>query len=73
MEIFNFRLVKCANGVEVIDKTLSTPYSLLTPTEMLDYTQVDNDLFVMERLKKKEASKNNTLLHNIKAKIKNKI
>lgn len=30
MEAFNFRIIKTANGAEIIDSTLSTPYSALT-------------------------------------------
>lgn len=33
MEAFNFRIIKTANGAEIIDSTLSTPYSALTPMQ----------------------------------------
>lgn len=40
MEAFNFRIIKTANGAEIIDSTLSTPYNSLTPLQMQDYMNV---------------------------------
>lgn len=48
MEMFNFRIIKCANGVEVIDSTLSTPYNSLTPIQMMEYIETENSLFYMD-------------------------
>lgn len=42
MEAFNFRIIKIANGAEIIDSTLSTPYNSLTPIQMMDYINVEN-------------------------------
>ena len=70
MEMFNFRIIKCANGVEIIDSTLSTPYNSLTPTQMMDYINVEDSLFAMERKNKVNAQKantGNTILHKIKS------
>ena len=53
MEQFNFRIIKTANGAEVIDSTLSTPYSSLTPMQMLDYINVENSLYFAEKRKRR--------------------
>lgn len=65
MEMFNFRIIKCANGAEVIDSTLSTPYNSLTPAQMMDYINVEDSLFTMER--KQKVDTDNTILHRIKS------
>lgn len=65
MEAFNFRIIRTANGAEVIDGTLSTPYNSLTPLQMMDYINVEDSLFTMER--KQKADTDNTILHRIKS------
>lgn len=52
MEAFNFRIIKTANGAEIIDSTLSTPYNSLTPLQMMDYISVENSLYFSERQKR---------------------
>ena len=52
MEAFNFRIIKSANGVEIIDSTLSTPYNSLTPMQMIDYINVENTLYLAEKQNK---------------------
>ena len=52
MEQFNFRIIKSANGVEIIDSTLSTPYNSLTPMQMIDYINVENMLYLAEKQNK---------------------
>ena len=52
MEQFNFRIIKSANGVEIIDSTLSTPYNSLTPMQMIDYINVENTLYLAEKQNK---------------------
>ena len=52
MEAFNFRIIKTANGAEIIDNTLSTPYNSLTPIQMMDYINVENSLYFAERQKR---------------------
>ena len=34
--MFNFRIIACADGTDVIDTRLKTPYSSLTPSQMED-------------------------------------
>ena len=53
-EYFNFRIVKSANGVEVIDRNRITPMSALTPSALSEYKRTENDLYFMDRQKIKE-------------------
>lgn len=64
MEAFNFRIIKTKEGTEVIDTALTTPFSALTPTQMLEYIRVEDSLSFLER-KRKQITKNNKLLHKI--------
>ena len=52
--MFNFRLINTPDGNQVIDITLKTPYSSLTPLQMIEYIEVDNRLAYMERMEKKQ-------------------
>lgn len=52
--MFNFRIIACADGTDVIDTRLKTPYSSLTPSQMEDYIEMDKQLVYMERMKEKE-------------------
>ena len=64
MEAFNFRIIKTKEGTEVIDTNLTTPFSALTPMQMLEYIRVEDSLSFLER-KRKQITKNNKLLHKI--------
>ena len=66
MEAFNFRIIRTANGSEVIDNTLSTPYSSLTPMQMLDYINVENSLYFSERHKKWQKAAEPTIIDKVK-------
>ena len=55
--MFNFRIIYYADGTDVIDTTLKTPYSSLTPAQMEDYIETDKRLAYMEQMKKKECKK----------------
>lgn len=52
--MFNFRIIACADGTDVIDTRLKTPYSSLTHAQMEDYIEMDKKLAYMERMKEKE-------------------
>ena len=52
--MFNFRLINTPDGNQIIDTTLKTPYSSLTPLQMVEYTEVDNRLAYMERMERKQ-------------------
>ena len=51
--MFNFRIIDTADGNQIIDRQLKTPYNALTPTQMVEYTEMDNQLAYMDRLEKK--------------------
>lgn len=51
--MFNFRIIDTADGNQIIDRNLKTPYNALTPSQMVEYTEMDNQLAYMDRLEKK--------------------
>lgn len=51
--MFNFRIIDTADGNQIIDRQLKTPYNTLTPSQMVEYVEMDNQLAYMDRLKKK--------------------
>lgn len=53
-KMFNFRIIPCADGTEIIDMTLETPYESLTPSQMVDYVETDKTLACMERMEEKK-------------------
>lgn len=65
MEAFNFRIIKTANGAEIIDSTLSTPYNSLTPLQMMDYINVENSLYFSERQKRLQKAIEPTIIDKV--------
>lgn len=55
--MFNFRIIACPDGTDIIDTTLKTPYGSLTPSQMEDYIEMDKKPAYMERVKEKERKK----------------
>lgn len=51
--MFNFRIINTPDGNQIIDRTLCTPYEALTPLQMIEYTEVDNQLTYIERMDRK--------------------
>ena len=71
-EYFNFRIVKSANGVEVIDRNRITPIAALTPCALIEYKRTENDLYHMDRQKRKqqrEAERKRKLLYRFMHKV----
>ena len=56
MEIimFDFRIITCADGTEIVDRTLKTPYNALTPLQMVEYMEMDAQIAIADRLERKE-------------------
>ena len=52
--MFNFRLINTPDGNQIIDFTLKTPYSSLTPLHMEEYIEMDNQLEYMKRMERKQ-------------------
>ena len=53
-DYFNFRIMQTAEGVEVIDETLLTPFDALTPVMQIEYMKTENALLQMKRMQKRE-------------------
>lgn len=66
MEAFNFRIIKTANGAEIIDSTLLTPYNSLTPIQMMDYINVENSLYFAERQRRLQKAVEPTIINKVK-------
>ncbi len=54
--MFEFRIIDTPDGNQVIDRRLKTPYSALTPLQMVEYLEMDNRLDYMDRLERKARS-----------------
>ena len=67
--MFNFRIITTADGNQIIDRNLKTPYDALTPTQMMEYMEMDNSLFLYQ-MDQKEGKR---LLWKIVHKILNKM
>lgn len=48
--MFNFRIFTTADGNQIIDRNLKTPYEALTPMQMMEYMEMDNSLAFMDRM-----------------------
>ena len=51
--MFEFRIIETADGNQIIDRSLKTPHSALTPLQMMEYVEMDNQLAFMDRLQRK--------------------
>lgn len=56
-KMFEFRIIETADGNQIIDMNLKTPYSLLTPVQMVEYMEVDTQLSLMARMERKKKAK----------------
>lgn len=52
--MFDFRIISLENGNQIIDSWLKTPYDSLTAVQMQEYIEVDCQLGLMERQKRKK-------------------
>lgn len=55
--MFNFRIINTADGNQIIDRNLKTPYDALTTMQMLEYTELDNQMAFMDRMERKTEQK----------------
>ena len=65
--MFNFRIINLSDGNQVIRRDLKTPYDALTPVQMVEYVEIDVQLTIMDRLKRKaqvEAERRRKLARN---------
>lgn len=52
--MFNFRIINCSDGTQVIDPSLKTPYSALTLDQMQEYMEMDNQIAIIKRIRRRE-------------------
>ena len=52
--MFEFRIIDTADGNQVIDRNLKTPYNALTPLQMVEYVEMDAELALMDAMERKE-------------------
>ena len=50
---FDFKIIECADGIEIIDRRQKTYYSQITPSEMVEYMEMDVQLAIIERIERK--------------------
>ena len=55
--MFDFRIIDTQDGNQIIDRNLKTPYNTLTPLQMLEYMEMDNQLAIMDRIERKARQK----------------
>lgn len=71
--MFDFRIINLPDGNQVIDRTLKTPYEALTPVQMVEYTEMDNNMLRMDRMEQKRSKKEKrsfaTVLANVMSNI----
>ena len=51
--MFDFRIIDTPDGNQIIDTSLKTPCSALTPIQMIEYEEVDVQIAIADRLKRK--------------------
>jgi len=51
--MFDFRIIDTKDGNQVIRRDLKTPYSALTPLQYIEYTNMEVQLYILDRQKKK--------------------
>lgn len=65
--MFDFRIVDTEDGNQVIRRDLKTPYSALTPLQYIEYTNMEVQLYIADRQKKRyqrEAGRRRKLARN---------
>lgn len=48
--MFDFRIINTADGNQIIDRHLKTPYNALTPLQMMEYMEMEAILFLLDRM-----------------------
>lgn len=66
--MYEFRIITLSNGDQVIDPSLKTPYEALTPIQMVEYAEIDVQLAIMDKMKRRaqrEAERQRKLSRNL--------
>lgn len=64
---FGFRIIVSSNGTEIIDRKKTTSYTELSLLQMMEYTEIDAQLFLMdrmERMRREEMERRRKILSN---------
>ena len=51
--MFDFRIIEMETGNQIIDRNLKTPYTALTPLQMVEYIEMDVQLAIMDMMEQK--------------------
>lgn len=51
--MFDFKIIVCADGLEIIDRRQKTLYTALTPLQMVEYIEMDVQLAIMDMMERK--------------------
>lgn len=51
--MFEFGIIICSDGMEIIDRNITTPYSTLTPLQMVEYVEMETRLSLMDRMERR--------------------
>lgn len=65
--IFDFRIITCADGSEIIDRKLKTPEDSLTAVQKVEYIETEATLYCIDRMERKarvEAEQRQKLIRN---------
>lgn len=65
--MFKFRIINLPDGNQIIDRSLKTPYNALTPLQMVEYIEMDNQITYTDRMERKaktEAERKRKLARN---------
>lgn len=51
---FEFRIINLSDDTQVIDRTLKTPYEVLTAIQMAEYLEMDEQMAFMDKIKRRK-------------------
>ena len=51
--MFDFRIIETEDGSQVIDRNLKTPVNALTPDQQMEYIEIDSQLAIVDRIRRK--------------------
>lgn len=51
--MFDFRIINLPDGNQIIDRNLKTPYNALTAVQMVEYIEMDVQLVIADRQKRR--------------------
>lgn len=61
--MFDFRIIETADGNQIIDRSVQTPYNALDPVAFLEYTEMANQIYTMDRMRRKARNRRQKSLH----------